>query len=108
MNAEYFHTTNISVEYSYEPNGKTLKSWTVKGYFNDVSHGMNNDGKPTAEPNPNRMPPFALDVTVNADVKGKGYRTAATFQTGNLWTFEVGSDFYSASRNVVGVAGKSQ
>lgn len=101
LNAEYFHTTNVSAEYTYEPDDKTLKSWTVKGYINDVQHGMNNDDKPTAQPNPNRMPPFALDVGVDADVNVKGYRTAATFQTDDYWTLEVGSDFYSANRNAI-------
>lgn len=101
LNADYFHTTNLSAEYTYEPNGTALKSWTIKGYINDVDHGMNNDDKPTAKPNANRMPPFALDVGVDADVNVKGYRTAATFQTNNYWTFEVGSDFYTANRKAI-------
>lgn len=100
LNADYFHTTNISAEYHYNPDGGALKSWSVKAYVNDVNHGMDNDGKPTAQPDPNRMPPFALDVTVDADVTVSGYHTAATFQT-NYWTFEAGSDFYSAYRSAV-------
>jgi iron complex outermembrane receptor protein len=101
LNANYFHTTNMSVEYNYDPDNKLLKSFTLKAYVNDVQHAMDNNGKPTAQANPNRMPPFALDVTVDADMRAKGYRTAATFQTDNYWTFEVGSDFYSAYRNAV-------
>ncbi|MDZ7680228.1 MAG: TonB-dependent receptor [Fodinibius sp.] len=101
LNADYFHTTNISGEYNYEPESGALKSWTVKAYFNDVNHGMDNEGKPTALADPNRMPPFALNVQVDADMRVIGYRTAATFQTNNYWTFEVGSDFYSANRTAL-------
>ena len=101
LNADYFHTTNLSAEYNYQPEGSALKSWIVKAYVNDVNHGMNNNGKPTAQAAPNRMPPFALDVTVDADMRVKGYRTAATFQTNNYWTLEVGSDFYSADRTAI-------
>lgn len=101
LNADYFHTTNVAAKYNYSPKNKTLKSLTVKAYVNDVNHGMDNNGKPTAQPDPDRMPPLALDVTVDADVRVKGYRAAATFQTDNYWTFEVGSDFYSAYRSAL-------
>ena len=101
LNADYFHTTNISAEYSYNPDESILKSLIIKGYLNDVNHGMDNDGKPTAQADPNRMPPFALDVGVNAEMRAKGYRAAAILQPGSLWTFEVGSDFYTAYRNAV-------
>ncbi len=101
LNADYFHTTNIAAEYNYSPADKTLQSLTAKVYVNDVNHGMDNDGKPTAQPDPNRMPPLALDFTVDADVRVKGYRTAATFKTDDYWTVEVGSDFYSAYRSAL-------
>ena len=60
---------------------------------------MDNDSKPTGQPNPNRMPPFALDVTVDTKNYVYGGQLAAVLNTGDRWEWEIGSDIYSSFRD---------
>lgn len=69
--------------------------------MNNVDHGMSNREKPTAEPNPDRTPPFALDVLVDSEVDVTGGRAAAELDAGDGWSFEVGGDVYSATRDAL-------
>ena len=62
---------------------------------------MNNKGKPTAQPDPDRMPPFALDVGVEARAHVTGGKINAQLRPAQSWKLEVGTDIYSANRNAV-------
>lgn len=100
LDAEYFDTYNASALWNWTPEKRLLKDVTVRAYLNNVEHGMNNDGKPTAQSNPNRMPPFALDVKVSTKNHVYGGQLAATLADGN-WQWEIGSDIYSSYRDAV-------
>ena len=45
-------------------------------YYNTVDHGMDNDGNLAAQPDPNRVSPFALDVEMPSSVDAIGGRMA--------------------------------
>ena len=99
LNAKFFHTFNGTAEWKRERSSGTVRSIDAEVYTNHVSHRMTNDGKPTAEPNPNRVPPFPLDILVNAGVKVNGGRFALGLASSGPWQFEVGGDVYSANRD---------
>ncbi len=101
LNARYFHTRNLAGRWSWRPRGPHLKTLTAQLYYNQVDHLMDNDGKPTALPDSNRMPPFPLMVEVNAQVKVTGGRVAADLEPGKFAKLQVGADLYSAYRNAV-------
>ncbi|MFW6202243.1 MAG: TonB-dependent receptor domain-containing protein [Gemmatimonadota bacterium] len=99
LDADFFETYNFSARWSHESAAGALRSLEALAYVNDVDHGMDNDGKPTAEPMPGRTPPFALDVQVESGVSVRGGRLAAVLEPeGGPWQFEVGGDVYSAQR----------
>lgn len=87
LNADYFDTYNYALNWQWEPKNSVVTSVTANAYINNVNHGMDNDGKPSAEPNPNRMPPFALDVSVDAQahVRGERSRPSCSPPTSGSW-----------------------
>jgi len=101
LNAELFHTLNLNGRWELDRGEGALRSLEVMGYVNDVEHAMNNDGKPTSRPMEGRMPPFALDVRVDAGVNVWGGRLNSKWAAGEAWRFEAGGDVYSATRNAV-------
>ncbi len=98
LDANYFHTTNLSAEWKVTRDSGVLDDLDVLAYVNDVNHAMDNDDKPTAQANPNRMPPFPLDVAVDASIRVTGGRLAATLAPDPRWQLEVGGDLYRARR----------
>ena len=98
LNADYFDTYNYAINWQWEPENSVVTSVTANAYINNVNHGMDNDGKPTAQPNPNRMPPFALDISVDAQAHVQGGKIAAELQPANNWNLEIGTDIYTANR----------
>lgn len=73
-------------------------------YSNHKDHAMNNDAKPTAVANPNRMPPFPLEITVETEANTHGAKAAAAFNAAGMnWT--LGADYYAldqvAARRIV-------
>ena len=101
LRAKLFETFNLNARYVLERDEGTLRSFEVMGYVNDVHHEMDNSGKPTAEPMPGRMPPFALDIGVDSDMSVVGGRVDAVLAAGGGWELELGSDVYSAHRDAV-------
>lgn len=101
LTADFFETLNLSARWQLQRNDGFLRSVEILAYNNDVDHGMTNAGKPTAEPNPDRMPPFALDVDVNTGAETRGGRLGVTLAPDDLWTVEVGGDVYSVNRDAV-------
>ncbi|CAM2011002.1 TonB-dependent receptor domain-containing protein [Acanthopleuribacter pedis] len=70
----------------------------VQLYSNHKDHGMNNDAKPTAQANPNRRPPFPLDIKVATEANTVGAKSFVTFRQGT-GTWKVGVDFYQLEQN---------
>lgn len=99
LNARFFHTYNGALSWEWNPKNSIITSFEAKAYINNINHQMDNKGKPTAQPNPNRMPPFALDVTVNSKAHVSGGRVDAHLSSVDSWDWEIGADIYSAYRN---------
>lgn len=99
LDADYFDTYNASASWEWTPEDRILRNIVARAYVNSVLHGMNNDQKPTAQPNPNRMPPFALDVRVETENTVTGGQLSATFGNGSDWELEAGADIYSSYRD---------
>lgn len=101
LNAELFHTVNLNGRWELDREQGALRHLEVMGYVNDVEHAMSNEGKPTSRPMEGRMPPFALDVGVDAGVTVRGGRLNSEWAAGDAWRFEAGGDVYSATRSAV-------
>ena len=98
LDAKYFRTVNGSAEWTlHRPTG-SLRDLDVLAYMSDVDHAMDNDHKPTALPNPDRTPPFPLDVAVDAGIRVYGGRATATLSSSPYWEVEVGGDVYRTLR----------
>jgi len=102
LNANYFDTTNLSLRWNgLFGNSNLLRSWDALVYQNAVDHGMDNMGKPTALPNPNRVPPFALDVSVDAEVTVSGGRAVLAMAPSDSLSLQLGVDTYRAERDAL-------
>ncbi len=99
LNADYFDTYNYAVNWQWSPENSMLSSVKANAYINNVNHGMDNDDKPTAQANPDRMPPFALDVSVDARAHVTGGKIAAELDPSNALSLEIGTDVFSANRD---------
>jgi len=99
LDAEYFDVLNGSARWELSrPNG-ALRGVDALVYAYSIDHEMNNDGKPTARPDPARMPPFALDIDTYSGIRVYGGRLAAQVYAGRDWRLEVGGDVYHASHD---------
>ena len=67
-------------------------------YLNAKSHVMNNDNKPTAVRNPQRTPPFPIDVYLPTSADTLGGRFHAALETGPL-NYKLGFDAYRLRQN---------
>ncbi|MDR8391235.1 TonB-dependent receptor [Aliifodinibius sp. S!AR15-10] len=101
LDANYFDSYNTSLAWNWQQNIGLLQSIEIKAYYNSVDHAMDNDSKPTAMPMEGRVPPFALDVDVDASMDVAGGRAAFELVPADNWSIEVGADIYSANRNAV-------
>lgn len=100
LNAKFFHTWTSNIQLKSTPHSGVLQSFEAQAYYNNIHHGMTNTGKPTALADPDRMPPFPLDVGVDAHVHVAGGRVAADLVPG-AWHLTAGGDVYSAYRDAV-------
>ena len=98
LNADFFDTYNYSLNWSWNPENGPLTALKANAYINNVDHGMDNDEKPTAQPNPNRTPPFALDIGVDSKADVRGGKLSAELDVSESWNLEAGFDIYSANR----------
>lgn len=99
MNADYFDVYNGSARWELKRDRGALLGLDALVYAYDVDHEMTNDGKPTAEPNPDRMPPFPLDMSTWAGIRVYGGRLATRLDAGRDWRVELGGDVYSATHD---------
>ncbi|WP_138431513.1 TonB-dependent receptor [Fodinibius saliphilus] len=101
LNADFFNTYNYSANWEWIPENGILSSLKAQAYINNVDHGMDNDGKPTAQEDQNRMPPFPLAVAVDARAHVSGGNITAELTPAPSWNLEIGTDIYSANRDAV-------
>lgn len=99
LNAEFFDTYNGSLRWSHAPAAGALRSFNAMAYYYTVDHAMNNDEKPTALPDPDRVPPFPMDIVTVSNVKTLGGRLSTELAPGGEWTLEVGGDAYTATHD---------
>lgn len=105
LDAAFFNTYQMQAEYAWRANSATrLREFDAMAYVYDVDHLMDNDAKPTALPDPARVPSFATDIETQSGVRVIGGRMAGTLAAG-LWRVEVGGDAmdadHDASRRVL-------
>lgn len=101
LDADYFDTYNLAANWKWSPENETIETIEASVYRNTVNHGMDNDEKPTAQSDPDRMPPFGLDVGVDAHMYVTGGAFSTHFITGNSWDWKIGGDYYSTNRRAV-------
>jgi len=97
LDATYFNTRSFSLAYRRQGSGSSLRETYAQVYSNRKDHRMNNEGKPTAQPHPNRIPPFALRVDLPTESNTTGARFYADLEAGT-WTWRLGGDAYRSEQ----------
>ena len=97
LDATYFRARSHVVDLTWEaPDAGARFEGQV--YANRKDHRMNNDEKPTAQPNPNRIPPFAIAVDLPTESNTAGGRLRVALSRQHVdWTF--GVDAYQLEQN---------
>ena len=98
LTADFFESTNLLATFDWSGDGR-VRGLNVEAYHNKVDHGMDNTGKPTRMAMPNRMPTFALDVSVDSYMRVSGGRIALDLHLDDRWSAEIGGDVYLSNRN---------
>ncbi len=100
LDARLFRTLHLRSEWSYDAGSRAegLQRASFMVYYNRTLHTMDNDNKPTAQPDTTRMPPFPLDVTIHSDAIVAGGRARLRFRHG-VQHVTVGVDAYAANRD---------
>jgi len=101
LNATYFEAVNTSFTVEHRPQEGPVKSLDFLAYYSNVDHGMTNAGKPTALADPDRMPPFPLDVRVESGIKVIGGRTSLVMDMNGNWEVEIGGDAFFTDRSAL-------
>lgn len=96
LDALYFRTRSSSLEATWTPPGAVTEVYG-QAYLNLKDHAMNNDAKPTAQPDPNRAPPFGIEVDLPTSSDTIGGRAHVILQSG-AWRAQMGGDYYSTSQ----------
>ncbi|RMG44487.1 MAG: TonB-dependent receptor [Acidobacteria bacterium] len=93
LNAVYFFTRLNSIDVVRRFDGDLWRRASIRIYASRKDHLMTNDGKPTAEPDPGRMPPFPLAVSLptSSDTTGFSFRLDAARGS---WSAGFGADGY--------------
>jgi iron complex outermembrane receptor protein len=105
LDAAYFDTYQVQAEWTLRrelegpTTGLRLRDVDLLASVYDVDHLMDNDDKPTALPDPLRMPAFATDINTRSGVRVLGARATARFVAPRDWEFEVGGDVYDADHD---------
>ncbi len=98
LTAKYFLARSHNFTFNWKPESGSITE--VSGRFNidRLGHLMNNSGKPTSQPMPGRMPPFALNVQLPAhsDTVGGGFHISLDH---SAWAGRIGTDFYHLYQN---------
>ena len=98
LDATLFETQSHALDISHVRPSGLVSEIAGQVYLNAKSHVMNNDNKPTAVRNPQRTPPFPLDVYLPASSDTLGGRFHAVLETGPL-SYKLGFDAYRLQQN---------
>ncbi len=98
LTADFFESTNLLATFDWSGDGR-VRGLNVQAYHNKVDHGMDNTGKPTRMAMANRMPPFALAVSVDSHMRVSGGRIALDVHLNDQWSAEIGGDAYLSNRD---------
>ncbi len=107
LDAAFFNTYQLQAEWTHRAprdSARRIGALLVRdvdamAYLYDVDHLMDNDDKPTALPNPSRVPPFALRINTASGVRVLGGRTAVRLEAPAGWELQVGGDVYHADHD---------
>ena len=102
LDADFFETIRGSLKYRRAGSG-LVPLFTAQAYGYQTLHLMNNDNKPTAQPNPDRMPPFPLNIFNNTEIATVGGKGTVVLQPSNGLTLDVGLEGYTAFRTATRV-----
>ena len=102
LDAAYFETIRGALSYAWTGTGR-LQRVEAQGYGYQTLHRMNNDDKLTAQPDPNRMPPFPLRISNDTEVATIGGRVTAALQWAPDLSLDVGASGYSTFRTATRV-----
>jgi outer membrane cobalamin receptor len=100
LDAVYFDSYHVQAEWALRRPasdgartvaGLALRDVDLMAYEYDVGHLMGNDRKPTALPNPDRMPPFPLVINTWSGVHVHGGRAPARLVAPSGWELQVGA-----------------
>ena len=93
LDATFFETQSHALDVTHQPAGGVVTEWAGQVYLNLKDHLMNNNAKPTAQPNPHRMPPFPVRVDLPASADTLGGRLHAALAAGPF-RYKLGMDAY--------------
>jgi len=99
LDADFFDTYNYALNWEWNPEQSVISSIKTNAYINNIDHGMDNDEKPTGRPDPDRTPPFALDVAVDSETDTRGGMLAVDMDPSSEWNLKSGFDIYSTNRD---------
>ncbi|MCP4201253.1 MAG: TonB-dependent receptor [bacterium] len=97
LDASYFYTRSYGIDLTWNPANDNITEVFAQVYNNRKDHLMNNDEKPTAQPNPNRIPPFGIDVDLPTESNTAGARAHVSWGDGE-WSWKAGADFYTVDQ----------
>jgi iron complex outermembrane receptor protein len=97
LDAAFFETLRGTLRYEWS-GSSTLQHFEAQGYGYQTLHSMTNANKRSAQPDPNRMPPFPLDITVDTEVATFGGDVTADLRLAPDVTLSTGLAGYSAYR----------
>ncbi len=98
LDATLFETQSHALDFSHVRPTGLVSEIAGQIYVNDKSHVMNNDNKPTALRNPQRTPPFGIDVYLPASSATLGGRFHTALATGAV-RYKLGFDTYRLRQN---------
>ena len=98
LDATCFYTRSHSWMLTWTSADNPLSKINSQFFLNRKDHLMNNDNKPTAQPNPNRMPPFPIGVDLPTESNTLGGKVDLLFEE-RAWDLKVGFDFYNLDQN---------
>ncbi len=98
LDAGLFETQSHALEFSHARPTGLVSEVAGQVYLNAKTHVMNNDNKPTAVRNPQRTPPFPIDVHLPTSSDTLGGRFHAALETGPL-SYKLGFDAYRLQQN---------
>ena len=98
LDATFFETQSHAVEFSHAPADGALTELAGRAYVNRKAHLMNNENKPTALRDDNRIPPFPIRVDLPTSADTAGGRFHAALETGPV-RYKLGFDTYRLRQN---------